>query len=43
MKEINRVASQTSFNGVKVLSTAQTLNIRWRERFRNYRHFPEEN
>ncbi|WP_347003862.1 flagellin [Enterobacter roggenkampii] len=27
MKEINRVASQTSFNGVKVLSTAQTLNI----------------
>ncbi|MEG6061027.1 flagellin [Enterobacter roggenkampii] len=27
MKEINRVASQTSFNGVKVLSAAQTLNI----------------
>ena len=27
MKEINRVASQTSFNGVKVLSTDQTLKI----------------
>lgn len=27
LKEINRVADQTSFNGVKVLSTAQTLNI----------------
>ena len=27
VKEINRVAAQTSFNGVKVLSTGQTLNI----------------
>ena len=27
IKEINRVAAQTSFNGVKVLATAQTLNI----------------
>jgi len=27
VKEINRVSAQTSFNGVKVLSTAQTLNI----------------
>jgi flagellin len=27
LKEINRVADQTSFNGVKVLSTGQTLNI----------------
>ncbi|BCL43459.1 flagellin [Enterobacter roggenkampii] len=27
MKEINRVASQTRFNGVKVLSTDQTLKI----------------
>lgn len=27
VKEINRVSSQTSFNGIKVLTTAQTLNI----------------
>lgn len=27
VKEINRVSAQTSFNGIKVLSTAQTLNI----------------
>jgi len=27
LKEINRISSQTSFNGVKVLATAQTLNI----------------
>ena len=27
VKEINRVSEQTSFNGVKVLSTGQTLNI----------------
>lgn len=27
VKEINRVSAQTSFNGVKVLSTGQTLNI----------------
>ncbi|QFH65755.1 flagellin FliC [Leclercia adecarboxylata] len=27
LKEINRISSQTSFNGVKVLATAQTLDI----------------
>lgn len=27
VKEINRVSAQTSFNGIKVLSTGQTLNI----------------
>lgn len=27
VKEINRVSAQTSFNGIKVLTTAQTLNI----------------
>ncbi|KQN62897.1 flagellin [Erwinia sp. Leaf53] len=27
VKEINRVSAQTSFNGIKVLATAQTLNI----------------